>query len=446
MPGYLLFTQAIICSIHFQDEKPSKNNPYPSLHMGYKPHKQLSSGRHAPRLRRDLKLQEQESVSVSEHAVHEMPHASPVCGETILPASLATTCKDASVQWYDFSTADHTYATNPSCPMKSQVKATQTRQTDTSPELSASDMGDDTSKFYTGLSVHVFWALVKCLSILPNLPTFKMKLCNQLLLVLMRLRLGLFFFDLGTRFKVSQSTACQIFREWIPILARFMREHLIFWPSRDTLQRIRPRCFLEHYPRATCIIDCTEMFVQRPRNLKQRAQTYSNYKHHNTFKLLYCIAPNGFVMYLSKLFGGRASDKFITQSSGILQHLQPGDEVLADKGFTIDDILPPGVKLSIPAFTTGNKDHILPEEEVTRTRRLANVRIHVERAIRRLKCYKILSTVIPGRVMNVDNIVTVCAGLCNLQPLLIQGEPETEEMITESDDDFEDEWLFEDED
>ncbi|XP_038054914.1 uncharacterized protein LOC119727121 [Patiria miniata] len=145
-----------ICSIHFQDGKPSKNNPYPSLHMGYKPHKQLSSGRHAPRLRRDLKLQEQESVSVSEHAVHEMPHASPVCGETILPASLATTCKDASVQWYDFSTADHTYATNPSCPMKSQVKATQTRQTDTSPELSASDMGDDTSKFYTGLSVHVF--------------------------------------------------------------------------------------------------------------------------------------------------------------------------------------------------------------------------------------------------------------------------------------------------
>ena len=97
----------------------------------------------------------------------------------------------------------------------------------------------------------------------------------------------------------------------------------------------------------------------------------------------------------------------------------PGDEVLADRGFTITDILPPGVKLSIPAFTRGFKDRVLPEESVTETRRIANVHIHVERAIRRLKCFKILSSVIPASVQNVDDILIVCAGLCNLQPLLI---------------------------
>ncbi|KAG1925588.1 NLR family CARD domain-containing protein 3-like [Pimephales promelas] len=81
--------------------------------------------------------------------------------------------------------------------------------------------------------------------------------------------------------------------------------------------------------------------------------------------------PNGFVMFVSKLFGGRASDTFITRNSGLISHLLPGDQVLADRGFTITDVLPPGVTLAIPAFTRGCKE--LPEHEVTQTRRLANL-------------------------------------------------------------------------
>ena len=109
---------------------------------------------------------------------------------------------------------------------------------------------------------------------------------------------------------------------------------------------------------------------------QKHAQTFSYYKSHNTYKALYCVAPNGFVI-VSKLFGGCASDVFITQNSGLEENLLPGDEVLADRGFTIDGILPQGVTLTIPAFTKGHKDKRLPEEEVTRTRRIANVRIHV---------------------------------------------------------------------
>ncbi|KAG1925587.1 hypothetical protein F2P79_025431, partial [Pimephales promelas] len=42
-----------------------------------------------------------------------------------------------------------------------------------------------------------------------------------------------------------------------------------------------------------------------------------------------------------------------------------------NRGFTITDVLPPGVTLAIPAFTRGCKE--LPEHEVTQTRRLANL-------------------------------------------------------------------------
>ena len=100
------------------------------------------------------------------------------------------------------------------------------------------------------------------------------------------------------------------------------------------------------------------------------------------------------VMFVSKLFGGRVTDNFITKNSGFVHHLIPGNEILADRGFTIMDILPPGVSLALPAFTRGRKE--LSEQEVTSTRRLADVRIHIERAIRRLKNFKILCNVMCG--------------------------------------------------
>ncbi|CAC5416296.1 unnamed protein product [Mytilus coruscus] len=108
----------------------------------------------------------------------------------------------------------------------------------------------------------------------------------------------------------------------------------------------------ENYPRTTCIIDCAETFIQRPTNLRSRGETYSNYESHNTAKYLVGISPHGQIMFISKAFGGRASDKFIVEKSGFMNYLLPGDEIMADRGFTIDGLLfPLRVKLNIPAFT-----------------------------------------------------------------------------------------------
>ena len=118
--------------------------------------------------------------------------------------------------------------------------------------------------------------------------------------------------------------------------------------------------------------------------------------------------------------GGRASDKFIVEKSGFLNYLLTGDEVMADRGFTIGDFLfPRRVKLNIPAFTKCKPQ--LSNEDVTTTRRIAHVRIHVERAIRRLKVFKILSGTVPvSSLKNFDDILIVCAALVNLQSDLIR--------------------------
>lgn len=94
-------------------------------------------------------------------------------------------------------------------------------------------------------------------------------------------------------------------------------------------------------------------------------------------------------MFISKAFSGRARYKFIVENSGFLNYLLPGDEIMADRGFTINELLfSLRVKLNIPAFTKGQDQ--LSEDDVTETRRIVRVRIHVERAIRRLKVFKIL--------------------------------------------------------
>ena len=82
--------------------------------------------------------------------------------------------------------------------------------------------------------------------------------------------------------------------------------------------------------------------------------------------------------------GGRATDKFITMHSGLLNLLEHGDTVLADRGFDIgDDIALHGATLQIPSFTRGKKQ--LSVQEVECSQRISKVRIHIERVIGLLK-------------------------------------------------------------
>ena len=71
--------------------------------------------------------------------------------------------------------------------------------------------------------------------------------------------------------------------------------------------------FRQSYRKCVVIIDCFEIFIERATNLKARAQTWSNYKHHNTIKFLIGIAPQGAVTYISKGWGGRVSDVYLTE-------------------------------------------------------------------------------------------------------------------------------------
>lgn len=199
---------------------------------------------------------------------------------------------------------------------------------------------------------------------------------------------------------------------------------LIIWPDRDTLQKTMPMCFQASFgKKMVVIIDCFEIFIDWPSNLSAHASTWSNYKHHNTAKVLLGIAPQGVVSFVSECWGGRVSDKHLTEHSGILKKLLPGDIVLADRGFDIaESVAMMQAQLHIPAFTKGKQQ--LSAMEVESTRRIANIRIYVERVIGCVRQkYSILQDIVPidfvtkragEEIPAIDHIVRVCCALNNV--------------------------------
>ena len=106
------------------------------------------------------------------------------------------------------------------------------------------------------------------------------------------------------------------------------------------------------------------------------------------------ITPYGSMSFVSKMYNGRISDEEITERSGFYTNVEFGDEIMADRGFTIaNELAKQGATLVIPPFLKGRKR--LPGLLVDRARQLSSLRIHVERSIERIKNYAILSRTIP---------------------------------------------------
>ena len=235
--------------------------------------------------------------------------------------------------------------------------------------------------------------------------------------VLVRLRLGLLEEDISFRAGISCSQFSRIWITWLDFLHSKFRTYPI-WPSKAAIMKTMPNSFKETYPTTRVIIDCTEIYIEKPSSVRSQAATYSNYKHYNTAKGLIGITPAGAVSYVSDLFTGRTSDKKATSECGIYQLLEGGDSVMADKGFDIEEELPTGVRLNIPPFLRG-KEHLSIKEEVE-TRQIAAVRIHVERAISRIKTFRILKSVFPINMgSELNKIWVICSYLTNFLPPLI---------------------------
>ena len=204
-----------------------------------------------------------------------------------------------------------------------------------------------------------------------NINLRKLSLKKEFLMTMMRLRAGLMIDDIAFRFDVSNMLASSVFTTWLKFMSKELR-WLIFWPDRNVIRRNLPVSFRKYYPRCSIIIDCSEIFTETPSSLDVAAMCWSNYKHHSTIKYLIGITPNGAISYVSGGYGGRASDIFIVNNSGFLNFLQPGDQVMVDRGFKIQDILN-FHQCTLCILPSKHTNLQMTKEDVAKTSKIANV-------------------------------------------------------------------------
>ncbi|XP_046484915.1 uncharacterized protein [Neodiprion pinetum] len=258
-----------------------------------------------------------------------------------------------------------------------------------------------------------------------NSNKYKLTSMQQLILVLLRLRMGYLIEDLAYKFDVSTGFVSKICTTWIYFLHNEFTTQLkpFMFPSRKTIAETLPKIF-RSIKNIRVIVDCAEFFCQSPTNFEHQGNLYSSYKAHTTFKVLIGCTPNGCISFVSDVFEGSISDPEIFKRSKIADLLQPGDVVLADRGFTVHDIVEAKqAHLNIPPFLNG-RDRLTPQEEML-TKKIAKQRIYVEHVIGRIKKFRLLQTVLPLNMRTLmSQIIFVCACLVNFQTPLVFDEQE----------------------
>lgn len=271
-------------------------------------------------------------------------------------------------------------------------------------------------KKYTGIPDHWFQHII-------NLLNTKSKLSkDNLMLTLMKIKLNHQFFLLGDMFGMSTSNASKIFKKSLIKIVPHLKT-LIFWPSKDKMQYYLPIPFRARYSNIQSIIDCLEIQIQKPTDPVKQALTWSEYKKCNTLKYLISSTPDGFINFISRGYGGRISDSLLVEESGFLDLLPDGCSVMADRGFKdigkqLHDkncqlVRPPSVSSSVKPT----------KSEVLETKRIASLRIHIERVIRRLREFEYLkphAVIDHNFIGHTDQVIEIACALINLQGPIIK--------------------------
>lgn len=241
---------------------------------------------------------------------------------------------------------------------------------------------------------------------------------DQFFLLLMKLRRHTTTFELSRLFGISETTVSNIVITWIVFMSKQWRE-LDLWPERELVHHFAPTSFFEKFPTTRVIVDGTECPIKKPKAPKTQQSTFSTYKNRNTIKCLIGASPGGLVSYVSPAYGGSTSDRQIVERSELVSQCDPGDSIMADKGFNVQDIFAPiDVAINIPTFFS--KKNRMNQATVLKDRKIASKRVHIERIIGLGKTYRILTEPMSCTETKLaSEIVFVCFMLCNFRKCII---------------------------
>ena len=126
---------------------------------------------------------------------------------------------------------------------------------------------------------------------------------NEFLLTLMKLRLGLLNQDLGDRFHISATTVCKILTTWVAFLSANLVPALLFNSPKEAVELTLPKSFQTPvYCKVRHVIDCTEVFIEKRKDLQLQALTWSAQTTSTTrpLRFWYLFLPRDFSILFPK--------------------------------------------------------------------------------------------------------------------------------------------------
>ena len=196
----------------------------------------------------------------------------------------------------------------------------------------------------------------------------------------------------------------------------------IMFIRKERITKPLPRCLRNPLLRkVTCTIDACLLYTQSSGNYTQQGRLFSSYKSHCCAKVLIAVAPSGGAIFISDVYEGSITDLDITRDSGFLDHLEPGDRPLADRGFQGAEIEAlfeaKGVKCITPPKLNGRS--AFTDKEAKDTQIIARGRVHVERFNKLLKDFKICSQIVSQMdIPLISQAVYICCCLTNFHGFL----------------------------
>ncbi|XP_038078154.1 uncharacterized protein LOC119745688 isoform X2 [Patiria miniata] len=267
-------------------------------------------------------------------------------------------------------------------------------------------------KEITGVSMATFYLLLEHLS-LETHPVRGSGLSaeNSLLVFLMKLKLNTPFKHLAAQFSVAPSTLEQVFLLILTTISDLTSD-LIQWPQKSVIQSTMPSFIKRSFPNCRLILDCLEIETDAPSHLFTQLRMISRSDSSFKAKALIGLTPNGYICFISQLFGGSISYPQLSEENSLKNLLDSGDEVLS---------LKPDRHLSSIHGIRVHNQPIWPQfsKHSSRFRDDADsLNRHFDKLQQQLRTFSILRSKVSLNLLQyLDSVLQVCAVLSNLEAM-----------------------------
>ena len=229
-------------------------------------------------------------------------------------------------------------------------------------------------------------------------PRFALRVCDQLLLTVVWLRVYPTNEVLGFLFGVSDSTASRLVSRWVPLLAKAGRDQMRM-PDPGRKHRRTLDELLQEIPELGVVIDTFEQPVQRPKSRDEADKWYSGKKKRHTIKSQLGVYRNsGEIVDVSESVRGPTNDLSLLKESHLMERLPPGVSGEGDLAYVgIASLHPQQLGFTPRRKPRGADKHRLrgkdtprPPQDISYNMAFASLRIVAEHTILRVRRYECL--------------------------------------------------------